>query len=227
MEPSPVTEYRAECHTCNWHGRKYGSKRAAEAEIPTHIKGYENHECEVIATEVTNEHPELSKEAVKLLFIRKSAAEAYASGEIKEATKGMLIEIAEIITASSMSKEDLGVHIGNLDKARSFLAAYTQGLKMAQGDELEPIFREKREKEAKKAKEERERKASSVKPDGLSLSMQALGLSMETIMSGLAAKLASPDGNIEAVTPPDNSDDYTCPKCSKVTSKSLYSLHIC
>ena len=74
------------------------------------------------------EFPELSEEAAKLIFIRQSAQEAYSNNTMKEATGNILKEVVEISTISDMTKEYVAMHIGNLEKARSFLAAFTQGI---------------------------------------------------------------------------------------------------
>ena len=93
-----------------------------------------------------NSYPEMSEEEAKLLFIRKSATEAYEKGEIKEATKFILTTIVEIATVSNMSKEDIAQHIGNLEKARSFLASFTQGLQIGYVTEIEPKIKARNEK---------------------------------------------------------------------------------
>lgn len=93
--------------------------------------------------------PNMSEEEAKLLFIRKSAQEAYEQNNIKEATKSILKEIVVTSTVNSMSREEIGLHIANLEKARSFLAAFTQGLMIGLSTELEPIFKAKRIKEAR------------------------------------------------------------------------------
>lgn len=93
--------------------------------------------------------PNMSEEEAKLLFIRKSAQEAYEQGNIAEATKEILKEIVVTSTVNSMTREEIGLHIANLEKARSFLAAFTQGLMIGLSTELEPIFKAKRIKEAR------------------------------------------------------------------------------
>jgi hypothetical protein len=90
--------------------------------------------------------PDMTEEEAKLLFIRKSAQEAFEKGEIIESTKGILKEIVELTIVSNMTKEQIGLHIGNLEKARSFLAAFTQGLQIGYAKEAEPIFKAKAEK---------------------------------------------------------------------------------
>ena len=92
-------------------------------------------------------YPEMSEYEAKLLFIRKSATEAYEKGEIQEATKTILRTIVEVAMVSNMSREDIGFHIGNLERARSFLAAFTQGLQIGLATEIEPKIKARREKE--------------------------------------------------------------------------------
>ncbi len=89
----------------------------------------------------------MTDDEAKLLFIRQSAAEAFAKGEIEESTKGILKEIVILCTVASMQKETIGDHIGNLEKARSYLAAHTQGLMTGVEKEALPLFKAKREKE--------------------------------------------------------------------------------
>lgn len=91
--------------------------------------------------------PDMTEEQAKLVFIRKSAQEAYEKGEIKEATAGILKEIVLLGTVASMTREEVGTHIANLEKVRTFLAAFTQGLMKAHADKLEPEFKEKRRKQ--------------------------------------------------------------------------------
>lgn len=93
--------------------------------------------------------PNMTEEEAKLIFIRKSATEAYANGEIESATKDILKTVVELIVVNSMSKDLIAEHIGNLEIARSFLAAFTQGLMTGVASEAEPIFKAKHEKERK------------------------------------------------------------------------------
>lgn len=96
--------------------------------------------------EIIKNYPEMTEEEAKLLFIRKSAQEAYEKGEIEEATKGILRTIVEVTFVNNMTKEEIGAHIGNLERAKSFLAAFTQGLQIGYAKEAEPIFKAKAEK---------------------------------------------------------------------------------
>lgn len=110
------------------------------------------------------EYPELSVEEAKLLFIRKSGQEAYCEDKIAEGTKSILKEIIELSTVASMSKDEIAQHIGNLEKARSFLAAFTQGLSKAHADEVEPKIKAKRarEKAAKAVSKSKKPKADAM-----------------------------------------------------------------
>ncbi len=89
----------------------------------------------------------MTEEEAKLLFIRKSAQEAYEKGDIEESTKGIFKEIVKEVFVGSMTKEEIGMHISRLEKARTFLAAFTQGLQIGYAKEAEPLFKAKREKE--------------------------------------------------------------------------------
>jgi hypothetical protein len=109
-----------------------------------------------------DEWPELSQEEAKLMFIRKSAQEAFSENKIKEATADMLKTVVKEATIASMSKEEIGQHIGNLERVRSYLAAFTQGLSKAYTDEEEPKIRAKRK--AREAKDKASSKSKSSKP---------------------------------------------------------------
>lgn len=147
METGVVIEYIAKCDTCKWHGRKFGNKANATDEANHHIANAKHEDVEVSEITVNNNHPEMSEEESKLLFIRKSAQEAYEKNEVLEATKGILKTIVEVSIVSTMSKDEIGLHIARLEKARAFLAAFTQGIQIGYAKEAEPIFKAKREKE--------------------------------------------------------------------------------
>lgn len=89
----------------------------------------------------------MSEEEAKLLFIRQSASEAYDTDKVVEATKGILKTIVELTIVSTMTKEEIGLHIGRLETARSYLAAFTQGIQIAHAKDIEPKIKAKREKE--------------------------------------------------------------------------------
>lgn len=150
METGIVTEYVAMCDTCNWKGHKFGNIANANSEASLHRANFRHEEvivseAQIDTTKVANN--EIGEEEAKLLFIRKSAQEAYEKGEVVESTKAILKTIVEISLVSNMTKEEIGLHIGNLEKARMFLAAFTQGLQIGYAKEAEPIFKAKREKE--------------------------------------------------------------------------------
>lgn len=147
METGVIVEYTAKCSECNWHGHKFGNRANANAEANMHIANLKHEEVEVSESEIKNNYPEMTEEEAKLIFIRKSAQEAFEKGEIEEATKGILKVIVEITFVSNMTKEEIGSHIGNLEKAKAFLAAFTQGLQIGYAKEAEPIFKAKRERE--------------------------------------------------------------------------------
>jgi len=89
--------------------------------------------------------PDLTEEQAKLIFVRKSAQEAFEKGELEESTSGMLKEVVTIITCSNM--HNIEEFIGNLEKARNYLASYTQGVMSAHASDIEPKIKAKREKE--------------------------------------------------------------------------------
>ena len=103
-----------------------------------------------------NEWPDLSPEQAKLIFVRQSAQEAYEQGKIQEATNSILKEVTEIATCASMDINQIAEHIGNLEKVRNYLAAFTQGLMKAHASKVEPEIK------AKRAKERREKLAQKV-----------------------------------------------------------------
>lgn len=145
--------------------------------------------------------PQMTEEEAKLLFIRQSAQEAYAKGEIKEATKDVLKSIVEISTVNSMTKEEIGLHIGNLEKARSFLAAFTQGLQQAFAKEEEPKFKAKREKE---------------KQDKVLAKLTSSKDKKVNELIEMARKLAT-DPSLEKKETKPPVSKVTCPKCNKET----------
>lgn len=106
----------------------------------------EKSEPQVSLTETIKNYPEMTEEEAKLLFIRKSAQEAFEKGEIEEATKGILKVMVEVTFVGNMTKEEIAQHIGNLERAKSYLAAFTQGLQIGYAREQEPIFKARAEK---------------------------------------------------------------------------------
>jgi len=156
--------------------------------------------------ELIAQYPELSVEEAKLIFIRQSAQEAYINNQIETATKDILKEIIEIATVASMSKEEIGQHIGNLEKVRGYLAAFTQGLMRAHCDEEEPKIR------AKRAKEEKEKKAA--KSNDLQSKLAGLGISMDSLMAGK---------KVENSTQPETQKTINKVKCEHCGSE-VYSL---
>lgn len=147
METSPVQEYRAKCNDCDWHGKTFGNKLAAEQEAGLHAANRKHMDVEIVEHTNNNHHPEISELEAKLLFIRKSAQEAYEKGEIVEETKTICKSIVELLVVTNMTKEQVGDHIGRLEKARAFLAAHTQGIQIAYAKEAEPILKAKKERE--------------------------------------------------------------------------------
>lgn len=107
-----------------------------------------------------SEYPDLSEQEAKLIFIRQSAQEAFEKGEIKEATDGFFVEVKEVLDCSNMSKEDISMHIGNLEKVRDFLAAFTQGMSQGYAAEEEPKIKARR---AKREQDKKKKQATSSK----------------------------------------------------------------
>lgn len=125
--------------------------------------------------ELIASYPELSEEEAKLIFIRQSAQEAYEKGEIKESTDTFFIEVIQIATAASMSRDDIGQHIGNLEKIRDYLAAFTQGLGKGLEKDVEPKIKARQAKEAaekRKGKSKKEQKENKVN-DLIAMAVQA------------------------------------------------------
>jgi hypothetical protein len=110
---------------------------------------------EPTSRQIIESWPETTEESAKLIFIRQSATEAYANGQIEAATKEFVKEIVPILVVASMSKEQIGIHIANLERARAFLAAFTQGLVIGHETEMLPIFKEKARKRAEEKRQEK------------------------------------------------------------------------
>ena len=153
------------------------------------------------------QYPELSEYQAKLIFIRKSAQEAYSKGEIEYATKGILVEIVKEATISTMTKESINEHIKHLEKARAFLVAFTQGLLSGHEEEILP------ELKAKHEREKRERLASRL--EGSTKDKKANDL----IAKAIAA--TTKDGELRASSTEESKiQKVTCEKCKK----EVYSL---
>lgn len=146
--------------------------------------------------------PNMSEEEAKLLFIRRSATEAFEKNEIESSTKSILVSIVEISTVSSMTREEIGMHIANLEKARSFLAAFTQGLMIGYANAEEPKIK------AKKAKEQREKLLSKVSSTPTSKDKKVNDL-IEM------ARSLSLSGNLETNTVKEAISRIECPTCHK------------
>lgn len=202
METGVVNEYYAKCNECGWHSKKFGNRIPANEEMRLHQNSHKD--CEVIEHQNNNHHPEISELEAKLLFIRKSAQEAYEKGEIVGETKTVLKSIVEILVVDNMTKEQVGLHIGNLEKARAFLAAHTQGIQIAYAKEAEPILRAKRERE----------KAEKIIKKTLSGGSKQVNDLIE-----LAKKLASGEsvGKVVTETKSNVIAKVECPNCHQLT----------
>ena len=142
--------------------------------------------------------PELSPEHVKLIFIRSKGEEAFVQDKVKEATVEILKEVAEVATCANMSRKAICEHIGNLEKARDYLSAYTQGLmKGYQADEMPKI-------KARQAKERKEKEAKSPKKKDKADDLIAMAIA--------AAKVGKID---KPKTTEVKLNKSTCPKCNK------------
>lgn len=150
--------------------------------------------------------PDMTEEQAKLLFIRQSATKAFENGNILEATKEILAEIVKVSTVSNMTKAEIAVHIGNLEKARTFLAAFTQGLMIGQANEEEPRIKEKHKKE------QREKVLAKVKSN----TDKRVNELIEMARNASIASAAKPKAKVEK---------QTCPTCGE----SVFSLkfHTC
>lgn len=144
----------------------------------------------------------MTEESAKLIFIRQSATEAYAKGEIENATTNLIREIVPIMTVASMSKEETGSHIYNLEKARAYLAAFTQGVVIGYQTELTPIFKERERKRREEKLKEKITNAKDKKVNDL------ISLARDLASKG---SIVNPPPVINTVT------KITCPKCSKET----------
>ena len=142
-------------------------------------------------------YPEITEDTVKLIFIRDRAKSSYVNDTIGSSTKEMIQEIIELGTVSSMSKEDIGIHIANIEKCRQYLSAHLQGLKIGYQEEIEPKI---------KAKNELEKKARSIKTGKESLEdkLKKFGLSLDSFSSQV---LNSPPN------PPAELIKVECPEC--------------
>jgi hypothetical protein len=170
-----------------------------------------------------------SPELAKKLFIRDSAREAYktGNGSIKEVTSNTLKEVIDLVTVGSMTKEEIGIHISNLETARSYLSALTQGYQIAFAEEKEPEFKAKALERAKS-----ERKSSS-KPKTLEESLSKLGIDMNKLFSALSnnqakaetVKAEVPENNLRPTPSPLNL--VKCPKCQKEFTPTILSFHKC
>ncbi len=129
-------------------------------------------------------YPELDPEQAKLIFLRDSAMKSYVEDEIGKRTKETLSEVIELGTVASMSKEEIGIHIANLEKARNYLSALIQGLKKGHAREIEPKL---------KAKHEFEEKVKKItKPRDIDSKLKALGIDPLKFIASLSANKPSP-----------------------------------
>lgn len=174
--------------------------------------------------QIKNWEKALSPDVAKRLFIRNSAIEAYKNGNISTATENATKEIIDLMV-SHMTKDQIGMHIANLEKARAILGSLTQGFQVAFAEEKEPEFKAKHEKE------EKERKAKSSKPKDLNSQLGALGIDLTKLMESINKKTPITPTN----PAPDSSNSensipagkFECEKCHKVLFEVLRSMHKC
>lgn len=146
-------------------------------------------------------YPEASEESIKLIFLRDSAKRAYIEDRIKENTGTVLSEIISLGTAGSMSKESIGIHIGNLEKCRAFISCIIQGYKTAFSEEMAPEFK-------RRAEEREKEKKTGITRKSLEDKLAAFGLTLGDFdKKALEVAPATPKELTKVV----------CPKCSKET----------
>jgi hypothetical protein len=145
-------------------------------------------------------YPEVSEETIKLIFLRDSARKAYIENEISSNTGRVLQEIIELGTISNSTKEEIGIHIANLEKCRAFISCIIQGYKMAHAEELEPEFKRKYEERQKEKK-------TGVTRASLEEKLAKFGLGLSDFES---KSLNNP-------IPVKEIPKVTCPKCGKET----------
>lgn len=146
-------------------------------------------------------YPEVSEETIKLIFLRDSAKKAYIEDKISSNTGQVIKEIIEIGTISSSTKDEIGIHIANLEKCRAFISCIIQGYKMGWSEELEPEFKRKHEERNKEKKTGITRKSLEEK-------LAAFGLGLSDFESKTLK---------DTPIPPKEIPKVTCPKCSKET----------
>jgi hypothetical protein len=151
----------------------------------------------------------VNEETAKKLFIRSESLRAYKENSIKENSERVIKEIVENISVSFMSKEEIGMHIAQLEKARALLASLTQGYEIAYAEEKEPEFKKKHEER------EKERKVKKLS------SLEKLGINESDLLEAL--KKFSPNSQNENKTP----QKETCEKCGKEILSAMKKFHKC
>lgn len=173
----------------------------------------------------------LSPDVAKRLFIRNSAIEAYKSGNISSATENATKEVIDLMV-SHMTKDQIGMHIANLEKARAILGSLTQGFQVAFAEEKEPEFKAARDKR------DREAKAKASKPKDLNSQLAGLGIDLTKLMESINKKVPSPlapQTNPAPEISSSSSDSensipagqYQCENCKKVLFLALKAMHKC
>jgi hypothetical protein len=165
----------------------------------------------------------MTEDQAKKLFIRSEALKAYKENRVEANSMAIIGEIIDSISVSGMSKDNIALHIGQLERARALLAALTQGYEIAYAEEKEPEFRAKHEKEAKEAKATR-------KPGD---TLSKLGISKEELLAALAEIRSNKNpapiiANPPTPTPtPIQMDKTTCEHCQKEFLTKMKSFHKC
>jgi hypothetical protein len=158
-------------------------------------------------------YPEVSEETIKLIFLRDASKKAYIEGEIASNTGRVLQEIIELGTIASKSKDEIGIHIGNLEKCRAFISCMIQGYKIAHAEELEPKFKAQYE-------EKQREKRTGITKKSLEDKLAQFGLGLNDWQSR-ALKSDPPE------TPKDL-PTVICPKCKGETfSLMFHSCKVC
>ena len=152
-------------------------------------------------SDIIASYPEMSPEAAKLIFIRDTALKSYVENALLSASKETLSEIVTLGTVSAMDKATIAQHIGNLEKARDYLSAHIQGLKIGYATDEEERIKVKR---AKEAKEPRVSKGSNPTPV----------MNLEDLKNELS-KFIEKKNAIPEAKEPIKISKVTCEKCNK------------
>jgi hypothetical protein len=185
-----------------------------------------------LKSQIKDWEKKLDPKTAKKLFIREGAKGAYKDSTVKEFTTETLKEVIDLVTASSMTKEEIGMHIANLEEARAMLSALTQGYQIAFAEEKEPIFKARRDKEEKEKR--------TAKPKTLEDKLSGLGIDLNAFLSAMSKSEKVPEKvgikEDKPSTPPENPipaptvskiQKFTCEKCGRELALILKNSHKC